>query len=88
MRHIITFDVETQHTASEVGGWSNIRDMRLAVAVTYDAADNVYRDYTEQDVAVLIECMDRKRRFGDALDATECEEMGALLGRRPKTRAE
>ncbi|MBN1977303.1 MAG: ribonuclease H-like domain-containing protein [Anaerolineae bacterium] len=54
MRHIITFDVETQHTASEVGGWSNIRDMRLAVAVTYDAADNVYRDYTEQDVAALI----------------------------------
>jgi len=54
MRHIITFDVETQHTADEVGGWSHIRDMRLAVAVTYDAADNVYRDYTEQDANALV----------------------------------
>jgi DEAD/DEAH box helicase domain-containing protein len=54
MRHIITLDVETQHTADEVGGWRNIRDMRLAVAVTYDAADNVYRDYTEQDAKLLI----------------------------------
>jgi DEAD/DEAH box helicase domain-containing protein len=54
MRHIVTFDVETQYAANEVGGWNNIRDMRLAVAVTYDAADNVYRDYTEQDVAALV----------------------------------
>ncbi|MBN1815023.1 MAG: ribonuclease H-like domain-containing protein [Anaerolineae bacterium] len=54
MRHIITLDVETQHTADEVGGWSNIRDMRLAVAVTYDAADDVYRDYAEQDAKLLI----------------------------------
>jgi aminoglycoside phosphotransferase (APT) family kinase protein len=41
-----------------------------------------------KDVAILIECMDRKRRFGDALDAIECEEMGALLGRRPASRSE
>jgi DEAD/DEAH box helicase domain-containing protein len=54
MRHIITLDVETQKTADEVGGWSNIRDMRLAVAVTYDAADDVYRDYTEGDVNLLV----------------------------------
>jgi DEAD/DEAH box helicase domain-containing protein len=54
MRHIITLDIETQHTADEVGGWRNIRAMRLAVAVTYDAADNVYRDYTERDVDILI----------------------------------
>ena len=40
MRHIITFDVETQYTADEVGGWGNIIDMRLAAAVTYDSASN------------------------------------------------
>jgi DEAD/DEAH box helicase domain-containing protein len=57
MRHIITFDVETQYTANEVGGWSNIRDMRLAVAVTYDAADNIYRDYTEKDIKLLISAL-------------------------------
>ena len=54
MRNIITFDLETQYTADEVGGWRNIRDMRLAVAVTYDASMGVYRDYAEQEVDHLI----------------------------------
>lgn len=54
MRHIIAFDVETQHTADEVGGWSHIRDMRLAVAVTYNAATNTYCNYLEQDADQLI----------------------------------
>ncbi len=54
MHNIIAFDLETQYTADEVGGWSNIRDMRLAVAVTYSAAEDAYRDYTEQEVERLI----------------------------------
>jgi DEAD/DEAH box helicase domain-containing protein len=54
MGNIIVFDVETQHTADEVGGWRNIRDMRLAVGVTYDAALDVYRDYTEREVDHLV----------------------------------
>ena len=54
MRNIIVFDLETQYTADEVGGWSHIRDMHLAVAVTYSVAMNVYRDYTEQEVDLLI----------------------------------
>ena len=54
MRHIVTLDLETQYLADEVGGWGNIRDMRLAVAVTYDAADDTYRDYTEQDIDPLV----------------------------------
>ncbi|MBE9508878.1 MAG: ribonuclease H-like domain-containing protein [Chloroflexi bacterium] len=54
MRNIIVFDLETQHTADEVGGWRHIRDMGLAVAVTYNAAEDVYRDYTEQEVGHLI----------------------------------
>jgi DEAD/DEAH box helicase domain-containing protein len=54
MQNIVVFDVETKHTADEVGGWSNIRDMGLAVAVTYSAVNDVYRDYTEQDVNLLI----------------------------------
>jgi DEAD/DEAH box helicase domain-containing protein len=54
MHKTIVFDLETQHTADEVGGWHNIRDMRLAVAVTYDTTMDVYRDYTEQDADRLI----------------------------------
>jgi DEAD/DEAH box helicase domain-containing protein len=30
MRNIVVFDLETQYAADEVGGWRNIRDMRLA----------------------------------------------------------
>jgi DEAD/DEAH box helicase domain-containing protein len=54
MRNIVVFDLETQYTADEVGGWRNIRDMRLAVAVTYNAAMDVYCDYTEQEVDRLV----------------------------------
>jgi DEAD/DEAH box helicase domain-containing protein len=54
MRNVIAFDLETQYTADEVGGWNHIRDMRLAVAVTYDAAAGVYSDYAEQDADRLI----------------------------------
>jgi DEAD/DEAH box helicase domain-containing protein len=54
MRNIITFDLETQYTADEVGGWQNIRDMRLAVGVTYNADMNIYRDYTEEEADRLI----------------------------------
>jgi DEAD/DEAH box helicase domain-containing protein len=54
MRNIIIFDLETQYTADEVGGWQNIRDMRLAVGVTYNAGTNIYRDYTEEEADYLI----------------------------------
>jgi DEAD/DEAH box helicase domain-containing protein len=53
-RNIVVFDLETQYAADEVGGWHNIRDMRLAVAVTYNAGMDVYRDYAEQEVDQLI----------------------------------
>jgi aminoglycoside phosphotransferase (APT) family kinase protein len=39
------------------------------------------------DVSVLVQCMDRRRRFGAALEKIECDEIGALLGRRPRSSA-
>ncbi|MBK7949947.1 MAG: phosphotransferase family protein [Deltaproteobacteria bacterium] len=36
-----------------------------------------------RDVATLVACMDRRRRYGRAIDAIEQDEIGALLGRRP-----
>jgi DEAD/DEAH box helicase domain-containing protein len=57
MRRIVAFDLETQYLADEVGGWSNIRDMRLAAAVTYAAATDVYRNYTEKEVDGLIDTL-------------------------------
>ncbi|RLC66864.1 MAG: helicase [Chloroflexi bacterium] len=54
MSNVVAFDLETQYTADEVGGWHNIRDMRLAVGVVYSAAQDVYHTYTERDAGRLI----------------------------------
>jgi aminoglycoside phosphotransferase (APT) family kinase protein len=39
------------------------------------------------DVNVLVQCMDRRRRFGATIEKIECDEIGALLGRRPRSLA-
>jgi aminoglycoside phosphotransferase (APT) family kinase protein len=39
------------------------------------------------DAALLVRVLDRRRRYGPALDAIECDELGALLGTRPTTKA-
>jgi len=51
----VFFDLETQHSSDEVGGWGNIPDMGLSVAVTYNTADDRYHLYTEANVQALIE---------------------------------
>jgi len=51
---MLVFDLETQYTADEVGGWNHIRDMRLAVGVTYSPDEDAYQVYTEADAERLI----------------------------------
>ena len=53
-KHLVYFDLETQKSADEVGGWGNVRDMRMSVGVTYSAARNEYRIYDERQVNELI----------------------------------
>lgn len=54
MSSLLVFDLETQYLADEVGGWSRIRDLRLAVGVTYSPTEDLYRVYTEAEVQRLI----------------------------------
>ncbi|NJK90893.1 MAG: helicase [Blastochloris sp.] len=58
-RNIVYFDLETQKSAQEVGGWGNIRDMKLAIGVTYSTALGGYSIYHEKDVADLIKELQR-----------------------------
>jgi DEAD/DEAH box helicase domain-containing protein len=51
---VLYFDLETQKTAQEVGGWQNKHLMRLSVAVVYDQRNNCYRRYFEHEVEALI----------------------------------
>jgi len=53
-RNIVYFDLETQRTAGDVGGWGNKRAMGMSVGVTYSTAENRYRIYTERTVDDLV----------------------------------
>src|ERR1700683_2459159 len=55
MKNIVYFDLETQKSAEEVGGWDKIREMRMSVGVTYSTARGNYMIYGEKDVNALIE---------------------------------
>jgi len=53
-KNIVYFDLETQKSAQEVGGWSKIRDMLMSIGVTYSTARGGYKIYGEKDVDELI----------------------------------
>jgi DEAD/DEAH box helicase domain-containing protein len=53
-RDEVYYDVETQLSADEVGGWNNIRLMRVSIAVTWSAKD-LFRLWEEASVPQLIE---------------------------------
>src|SRR3954463_7158235 len=53
-RNIVYFDLETQKSADEVGGWDKISLMRFSVAVTYSSGRGTYRIYGEKQVNDLI----------------------------------
>ncbi|MGE3308550.1 MAG: ribonuclease H-like domain-containing protein [Limisphaerales bacterium] len=55
VKNIVYFDLETQRSAEEVGGWHRIRDMRMSLGVTFSTARNGYRIYPESEVDQLIE---------------------------------
>ena len=49
------FDLETQKSADDVGGWGNIHKMKLAVGVVWDSIDQDYFVYEEKDSKILVE---------------------------------
>ena len=52
---VLYFDLETQKSADEVGGWSNSHLMKLAVGVVWDSLENRHFTYLEQDAIKLAE---------------------------------
>jgi hypothetical protein len=53
--NIIYFDLETQRTANDVGGWEKKRDMGMSLGVTYSTSLTEYRIYPEKRVDDLIQ---------------------------------
>lgn len=54
MKNIVYFDLETQKSAEEVGGWDKISRMKMSVGVTFSTARNDYRIYGEKQINDLI----------------------------------
>jgi DEAD/DEAH box helicase domain-containing protein len=54
-KNTVYFDLETQKSAEEVGGWDKIRDMRMSIGVTFSTARGEYKIYREHEVNALIE---------------------------------
>jgi DEAD/DEAH box helicase domain-containing protein len=54
-KNVVYFDLETQKSADEVGGWDRIREMKMSIGVTYSTARGDYKIYGENEVNALID---------------------------------
>jgi DEAD/DEAH box helicase domain-containing protein len=54
MKNIVYFDLETQKSAEDVGGWGNISRMGMSVGVIYSVGQGAYRIFGEKQVGDLI----------------------------------
>ena len=58
-KNILYFDLETQKSADEVGGWGNISKMGMSIGVTCSSASGEYKIYGEKQVDDLIKDLQR-----------------------------
>ena len=56
---IVYFDLETQRTANDVGGWDKKHEMKMSVGVTFSSAENKYEMCPESRVDDLIKRLQR-----------------------------
>jgi DEAD/DEAH box helicase domain-containing protein len=77
-QRVVFFDVETQRSAEEVGGWAQIGRMGLALAVVYDDDARSYRTYYEADVEkLLLDLVMADRVVGFNIDRFDLAVLGA-----------
>lgn len=54
-RDIVYFDLETQQTANDVGGWDRKDRMGMSIGVTYSTASGEYRIFSEKNADALVD---------------------------------
>ena len=59
MKNIVYFDLETQKSAEEVGGWDKISRMGMSIGVTYSTTRGGYAIYGEKQVDALLRELQR-----------------------------
>ena len=63
--HYGVFDLETQRSAAEVGGWNRAHLMKISCAVLYDSKLDRFIDFMENQIDRFIEL--RRQFFAHAL---------------------
>src|SRR2546430_17588554 len=58
-RNLVYFDLETQRTANDAGGWTRKGDMRMSVGAIFSTATGRYEVFGEAQVHRLIERLRR-----------------------------
>jgi DEAD/DEAH box helicase domain-containing protein len=56
-KNIVYFDLETQKSAAEVGGWDKKRDMKMSLGVTFSTASQSYEIFDERRANDLIKTL-------------------------------
>jgi len=56
---LLFFDLETQKTAEDVGGWQNTQLMRVSVAVVFDSLENRFLVCDEESIEALLAHLDK-----------------------------
>ncbi len=54
-KDFLVFDLETQKSAEEVGGWDNKHLMKVSIAVLYDSKSSSFEVFSEDKIDELIE---------------------------------
>jgi DEAD/DEAH box helicase domain-containing protein len=55
--HYGVFDLETQRSAAEVGGWQRADLMKISCAVLYDSREDRFIDFVETQIPRFVECL-------------------------------
>jgi len=72
------FDLETQKSAEEVGGWQNLAAMKMALGVTFNDVTGQFHTYFEPDVTeLLLDLLTADRVVGYNIDRFD---LGVLKG--------
>ena len=57
--HVVVFDLETQLSAAEVGGWNKSYLMRMSCGIVWDSRDDCFTTYFEDQVDRLVAHLQR-----------------------------
>ncbi len=57
--HLVVFDLETQRSAAEVGGWNKAYLMGMSVGIVWDSLRGDFETYLEEDAEALVQHLQR-----------------------------